>query len=732
MMKIGNKHINNLLFILLILLYFGASVHMAFRLPGLATPNELLNYEYIQVMRQIRGLPNRGLVDSEIRYTEWHQPPVYFTFAMLVGLAIPIPLSPVNPPPPIELETNPFYTGTIKGNLHPALHITPQTWPMLYTSRLAAAFMGMLALAMLYRAASRLYYPAVGLLVVSLLAFQPNFIHLSASVNNDMPLTAVSAIVLAYTLLLIISKKPPRACLVLGFLCSLAVLTKANGIFVLAYLGTACLALLIRGRQLWPAIQAGLWGVLGFLPLWSGWLVLNTIRMKDTLGLSGSFPVQDVLFLNPIHYRLLGPYLFEMWQSFWLDWSTGQIGYTADWVYIAALLFILLALLGWVRRDENNGRFFPTLAVFLGAFTISYLYFAVKAAAAKGAGYLVPEGRWWLPVMPGLAWLTAIGFGRWWPSKWRVPAVTLAALAIPVTLYALLFSHLPSLYPQAKPLPTTATIPPSQDLIYNHNLQLLAATLPATSNDATLPATLYWQALQDINQDYIVSSQLLTINDDGWQKLAEQNSHPGHGLTPTRGWQAGQIYEDEIVLPTPDNLNGPTQVALAVWALDENGRIIPTHEGQPADPAVIQTTVLRPLTLTVPQPLDEPVYFGDLIQLQQTEIQSTDTGFSLTLWWQTQASPQHDYHVFTHLLDESGQLIAQQDGIPNQSLSPTRIWQPGDIIRDQYHFTVPWPVNGRVAVGIYDPLTGQRLTATRANMSLLDNSYHLLFPLAGS
>ena len=59
----------------LLLLYFAAAVRMAFALPAHATPNELLNFEYVQVMRQIGGLPNRGLVDSEVRYTEWHQPP---------------------------------------------------------------------------------------------------------------------------------------------------------------------------------------------------------------------------------------------------------------------------------------------------------------------------------------------------------------------------------------------------------------------------------------------------------------------------------------------------------------------------------------------------------------------------------------------------------------------------------------------------------------------------------
>ena len=187
----------------LLLLYFVAAVWMAFRLPAHATPNELLNFEYIQVMRQIRGLPNRGLVDSEVRYTEWHQPPVYFTFAALFGLAVPVPPSAVNPPPPIEVTANPHYLSTPRGNLNPVVHVTPSAVPLLYTSRVAAALLGMVGVAALYRAGRRVHGPWVALLMASLMALQPSYLHLSGSVNNDMPLTAMVAIVMSCAVLLL-------------------------------------------------------------------------------------------------------------------------------------------------------------------------------------------------------------------------------------------------------------------------------------------------------------------------------------------------------------------------------------------------------------------------------------------------------------------------------------------------------------------------------------------------
>ena len=184
-------------FISLLLLYFTLAAWMAVNLPALATPNELLNFEYIQVMRQIGGLPNRGLVDSEIRYTEWHQPPIYYTFAMLAGIGVSVPPSDENPPPPIKWPRNNAYLGTHSGNLNPVVNILPGNTPLLYTSRIAAALLGILGLAALFRAGRDVYSAATGLLMACSLACQPHDLHRSASVNNDMPLTAVAAMVLA-------------------------------------------------------------------------------------------------------------------------------------------------------------------------------------------------------------------------------------------------------------------------------------------------------------------------------------------------------------------------------------------------------------------------------------------------------------------------------------------------------------------------------------------------------
>ncbi len=494
----------------LLLLQFWAAVWMAFNLPAHATPNELLNYEYIAVMRQIRGLPNRGLVDSEIRYTEWHQPPVYFTLAALVGLPLPVPRSPVNPPPPIEVEENPHYLATPQGNRNPVVHITPQSTPLLYTSRLAAALLGLVGVAALYRAGAQILATSVGLLMASLLAFQPGYIHLSGSVNNDMPLTAVVAIVMAYSLLLLARQErrpddPPRAIayVVLGLLGVAAILTKANGVFVLAFLAVVLLSSLLVYRRWGLTIKYGLATLVGLVPLWAAWLVLNSIRMRDALGLEGSLPVGQVLTLSPLDFVHLGPWLGPIWRSYWLDWSAGDVGYGPDWLYLFWAVALAIMLLGWLApaRSPSTGGVtrrwsLVTPLVLLGFLGISYLYFAVKALTVREAGFLVPEARWWLPGLPALAWLAAAGFARWWRTPHRRDIACLsAALVPPAILLGLILFHFPTLYPEAQlvdAVDPAAALP--SPISYEGGLSLIGLQTGEMAPGEPVPLALTWQA----------------------------------------------------------------------------------------------------------------------------------------------------------------------------------------------------------------------------------------------
>ena len=84
----------------------------------------------------------------------------------------------------------------------------------------------------------------------------------------------------------------------------------------------------------------------------------------------------------------------------------------------------------------------------------------------------------------------------------------------------------------------------------------------------------------------------------------------------------------------------------------------------------------------------------------------------LALRWESLQPVTYDYQVFVHLLNPAEEKLAQRDGQPVQWLRPTSTWQPGEEIIDRYGLILPRDLPGgsyTVAVGLYDPVSGQRL-----------------------
>jgi len=125
--------------------------------------------------------------------------------------------------------------------------------------------------------------------------------------------------------------------------------------------------------------------------------------------------------------------------------------------------------------------------------------------------------------------------------------------------------------------------------------------------------------------------------------------------------------------------------------------------------------------------LNAPVHstraeLGDAISLLgytlTPEQVAPGTPLHLTLYWKATAQMVQPYTVFTHLLDPSGKLVAQQDNMPQQGQTPTTCWIPGEIITDDYTLTVPAeaiPGTYTLTTGLYILETGERLPTRGAD-----------------
>jgi hypothetical protein len=114
--------------------------------------------------------------------------------------------------------------------------------------------------------------------------------------------------------------------------------------------------------------------------------------------------------------------------------------------------------------------------------------------------------------------------------------------------------------------------------------------------------------------------------------------------------------------------------------------------------------------------------FGDAIRLLGYDLATPearpDETIDLTLYWASDGDIRQRYKVFTHLLGdvfnaaEGNFLWGQADNEPAANTRPTTTWRAGEVIVDEYAIPVAAgapPGTYRIEVGLYDPVTGQRL-----------------------
>ena len=79
----------------------------------------------------------------------------------------------------------------------------------------------------------------------------------------------------------------------------------------------------------------------------------------------------------------------------------------------------------------------------------------------------------------------------------------------------------------------------------------------------TIHLTLYWQALAEMKEDYVVFVHLLREKDQIWARV---DSQPLDGAAPTSTWQLGQIFEDRYELATkPDTPPGAYEIEVGLY-----------------------------------------------------------------------------------------------------------------------------------------------------------------------
>jgi hypothetical protein len=114
------------------------------------------------------------------------------------------------------------------------------------------------------------------------------------------------------------------------------------------------------------------------------------------------------------------------------------------------------------------------------------------------------------------------------------------------------------------------------------------------------------------------------------------------------------------------------------------------------------------------------VVFGGLFRLLGYDLQQSEDTVDLTLYWRPEQRTDVDYKVFVHVFDPAtGVPVAQHDAMPRNWRYPTSLWGLDEVIGDPISISLEGLPPGRygLALGVYDPATGERLGAAGEEMA---------------
>jgi len=673
----------------LIVLYLALALLYVYATPIYEAPDELYHFALVEHVARTGELP----IQNQRRIGAWKQegsqPPLYYLLsAPLVRLFNTDDFRAIQPHNP---HVNMGIPGAV-GNKNRILHDAPYSLEMhgaraaTYANRLISVLLGAVTVYAVYQAA-RTFAPNqrhFALLAAGLTAFNPQFLFITAAVNNDSLVTALNSLTLWQTLVMLRDGFKTRRSVILALLVALATLSKLSGLVMVVTVALAGLWVAyqrrdLRGLVLLGALMLGVWAGL------AGWWYARNLHLYGELFGTNTMLSVFGRRLEPLTFgallRELGSLRMSYWGVFgWFNVLTVPAFYVAvDALMVAALIGLALAVIG---GDFNTTQ--RIQAAFLAlTFGIGFAAFITWTLQTTGT-----QGRLLFPYMLVLSVLMAFGLMRLLRTRvhWLLAPMAVFAAGVP-------FITLIPTYQAPPPLDALPDSAVRLDAQFGSVTLLAYSAQPARyapSDWVTL--TLYWQAQTDSPRDYSMYVHL--IDESSGAILTKLDTYPSLGRLRTTTWQVGAIYPDTVSLQIP-------AVARGAAVLNANVGLWDRPYGLYLDAVFpdgrTQSSVSIPLgAYSDGQPLDDSGFahidpmprFGDSIVLIGWRWQS-DT---LSLLWEALTDGADDFIAMAVLLPEPYRegapftIQAQADSPPQL---PTRFWRKGERYITQHTLQQP-------------------------------------------
>lgn len=574
---------------------------------------------------------------------------------------------------------------------------------------------------------------------MALTAFNPMFLFISASVNNDNLTIFLSSLVMLVLVRMILRKSySSKLLLALAVLIGLACLTKLSGL-VLLPLSILTLSYVRLDAKNWrlSRIWQGLLADMAFLAavaagLAAWWYVRNWQLYGELTGLATMVQIVSPRAETPTAGQLVAEFQgFRM--SYWGLFGSFMILMQPVWLYKVMDAFTIICALGIILRGFRTQRSAATptrVAILLLALWVLITFLALIRWTSTT---MASQGRLMFPTIAALSLFMVMGFLAWVPERIRNHVVRSGA-----TLWLLLAVLAPFLFitpAYARPQPVVAQMPATaQRLDYRFADIATLIGFELDKNQVApgdyLVVTLYWQVNKRTDTPLSVFVHVNSL--ETTLPFAQTDLYPVDGSYPTTWWQPGEIVKDRILVPISADTPGPIPawVSAGLYQL-ETATNLPVYNTQGDEIFPLLTKIqITQQSRTLQPAHPNNLNFNNLVQFigydQESPLSPGATGnLEISLYWQVDAVPQKDYKVFLHVIGPDNRLVAQVDELPTKGFYSPVQWQPGEIIKDTHRIELPSSLPAgsyQVMLGLYDPSDGVRLDILDQNQQPVGNS----------
>lgn len=717
--------------LLITALYAMLAVIYALIPPIFEKPDEDRHFAFALHLARGNGLPIQSVNDQ----TEWEQagsqPPLFYGLASLVIRTIGAGDYEAQTRPNAVIRYDPYYPGAKN-----KLLITPEKTAFHYReTTLAAIIIRLLGLLpggltvwlgfdiALWLTRRR----AVALCAMSLIAFNPMFLTISTSVSNDGLVICFSTLSLWLMARSVMFGFTPRRAAALGAATALATLSKLGGLATLPVamaIGTLMeLVQANRGRRrpdmrrlftLNACLALPIAGLAGW------WFVRNQVLYGEWTGTSMMAQVA-----GPRDIGLAA--LAQEFEGFRLSFVAvfGQFNIPADalvyrlWdvILVLGLVGLAVGLTRRARRSDSVSRMLSTrdwLALALAGQAAVVLITLIRWTMITSAS----QGRLWFPSLAALAAFLALGLynvTRFLHRGSTIGPVAASGLMFVLAVVAPWRYVMPAYAP-----PFVTGLPPEAKPV-NGRLGAWAEVLGYSMSPAVarpgdrVRVRVFLRSTGVPRFNYYLVTRLYGRD----ERLIERiEGYTGSGLLPSSQWRVGETWADEIGFDIP--LDAATPAVLRAQFslfLPISGETIFVQDATNQEQAALfegSTLAPRAVASAPVAVLGSFPPLGSLVALSRTEPIRGDV-MRVGLEWQTDTPSDRSLSAFIHLTRMGDQTpSAQQDGPPDGGQYPTQRWASGVRFFEQRSVPIPVdlkPGRYRLLVGLYDPVTGVRVSA---------------------